>query len=537
MPRLAALWVPLFPLAARLRSEPDLTPEALALTEGNGAAARLVAASRLARRAGLRPGMTLPQARALLPNLLVRPRDPECERAAQEALLEAAETVSPRVEDGGEGLAYLDLAGLERRFGGAQRRGGPPCPPAVRAARDGRPYELQPPVAPELGLGRELVAAAARVGLPARAGIASSKLAARLAAGLPSSPTVVPAGEEAAFLAPLSLGRLEPEPELAATLTRWGVHTIGELARLPADELVSRLGAAGQRLHALARGLDPQPLLPRQPPPDFREGLELEWPLVALEPFLFVARPALERLTERLESRGLGCARLLVALQLEPAGTCERAIQLPAPTRDTKTLLHLVHLDLEAHPPGAPVVGFAFTAHPDRPRAAQLTLLGPVELAPDQLATALARLFALLGPGRVGAPRAVDGHRPERLALAAYAPPPPPAVRPAPRPGRGLLTARVLRPPLPLEVIVGADLPEGAATAPPVRVRSSAAAAGPRIDGVVRVASGPWRMEDGWWSETPAARDYWDVELEGGGLYRLYRDRRSGEWCADGIYD
>ena len=432
MPRLAALWVPLFPLAARLRSEPDLAPEALALAEGSGAAARLVAASRAARRAGLRAGMTLPQARALLPNLLVRPRDAECERAAQEALLEAAETVSPRIEDAGQGLAYLDLSGLERRFAGAE---------------------------PELELGRELVAAAARVGLPARAGIASSKLAARLAARLPASPTVVAAGDEAAFLAPLSLARLDPEPELHATLTRWGVRTIGELARLPADELASRLGEAGQRLHALARGLEPQPLLPRQPPPDFREGLELEWPLVALEPFLFVARPALERLTERLERRGLGCARLLVALQLEPAGTCERAIQLPAPTRDTKTLLHLVRLDLEAHPPGAPVVGFAFTAQPDRPRAAQLTLLGPVELSPDQLATALARLFALLGPGRVGAPQVQDGHRPERLGLADYAPPPPPKVRPAERPGRGLLTARVLRPPLPLEVIVDAGAP------------------------------------------------------------------------------
>src|SRR5687767_4746722 len=510
MPRLAALWVPLFPLAARLRSEPDLVPEALALAEGNGAAARLVAASRSARRAGLRPGMTLPQARALLPNLLVRPRDPECERAAQEALLEAAESVSPRVEDGGEGLAYLDLAGLERHFPGAQ---------------------------PELELGRALVGAAARVGLVARAGIASSKLAARLAAGLPSSPTVVPAGEEAAFLAPLPLDRLGPEPELAATLARWGVRSIGELARLPPDELASRLGAAGQRLHALARGLEPQPLLPRQPPPDFREGLDLEWPLVALEPFLFVARPALERLTERLERRGLGCARLLVALKLEPSGTAERSIQLPAPTRDTKTLLHLVRLDLEARPPGAPVTGFAFTAQPDRPRAAQLTLLGPVELAPDQLATALARLFALLGPGRVGAPQTVDGHRPERLAIGAYAPPPPPEVRPAARPGRGLLTARALRPPLQLEVMVGADAPAGAATAPPARLRSPAAAAGPRIDGAVRVASGPWRMEEGWWSETAAARDYWDVELEGGGLYRLYRDRLSGEWYADGIYD
>ena len=55
--------------------------------------------------------MTLPQTRALYPRLIARGRDLECERAAQEALLEVADSFSPRVEDGGEGIAYLDLDG------------------------------------------------------------------------------------------------------------------------------------------------------------------------------------------------------------------------------------------------------------------------------------------------------------------------------------------------------------------------------------------------------------------------------------------
>jgi hypothetical protein len=74
-------------LAARLRSEPELKGEAVAVFEGNGNAARVVAATRPARRAGLQPGMTLPQSRALLPGLIARARDRESERAAQEALL------------------------------------------------------------------------------------------------------------------------------------------------------------------------------------------------------------------------------------------------------------------------------------------------------------------------------------------------------------------------------------------------------------------------------------------------------------------
>ena len=84
-PRLACLFVPLFPLAARLRSEPDLKGEAVVVVEGSGNAARVLAASHRARRAGIGAGTTLPQARALLPRLTARARDLESERAAQES--------------------------------------------------------------------------------------------------------------------------------------------------------------------------------------------------------------------------------------------------------------------------------------------------------------------------------------------------------------------------------------------------------------------------------------------------------------------
>jgi hypothetical protein len=57
------------------------------------------------------------------------------------------------------------------------------------------------------------------------------------------------------------------------------------------------------------------------------------------------------------------------------------------------------------------------------------------------------------------------------------------------------------------------------------------------ISGSVRVAAGPWSLEEGWWGEAPADRDYWDVELSDGGLYRVYRDRKAGAWFADGVYD
>jgi hypothetical protein len=95
------------------------------------------------------------------------------------------------------------------------------------------------------------------------------------------------------------------------------------------------------------------------------------------------------------------------------------------------------------------------------------------------------------------------------------------------------MAARAFRPALALEVLVGAS-------GPPIFLKTLIAedAAGRlRIEGKVRVASGPWGMEEAWWSEDAAERDYWDVELASGGLYRVYRDRHTGDWFADGIYD
>ena len=528
MSRIACLHIPLFPLAARLRSEHDLRDDAVALLQGNGHAARVIGASRRARRAGIRAGMSLPQARALLPKLTVRSRDRNCEQAAQDTLLEIAESFSPRVEDAGEGVVYLELDGLERHFPGDS---------------------------PEKELAHALALTANKATLPIWIGIASSKLAARVAAELPSSPTIVPAGQEAGFLAPLPLQRLSPEAEVLETLHRWGMRSIGEFARLPKNKIASRLGDPGQRLHQKARGMDARPLVPYQPPTTFAEGMELEWPLVALEPFLFVGRAALSRLCQRLAQRGLACSRLELELDLEPDGHCRRSIQLPAPSREAKTLLTLIRLDLEREPPGAPVTGFTLLAHPDRPRETQLSLFGPPALSPDKLATTLARLFALLGPDRVGSPKQVDGHRPERSALVEYAPPAPPEHRLEPKQGRGLLSVRTLRPPVPLEVVT-AHPDSGRSTVPTTDLGSPTpgiesryvphevssvirddSSKRPSIRGRIKVAAGPWSLEDEWWSESSTERDYWDIELAEGGLYRIFRQRKTGEWFADGIYD
>jgi len=487
--RLACFFVPMFPLAARLRSEPELLQEAVAIVEGNGNNAHVVTATRRARTKGVRGGMSLAQARSIVPKLIARGRDAACEHTAQDALLEVGETFSPRVEDASDGLVFVDISGTERHY------------------------------ASEEELAKAAIRALDAIALPARVGIAASKLASRVAAELPQTPTVVPPGEEAKFLAPLPLARLSPALEAAAMLQRFGLESIGDLARLPESEIASRLGELGRELHFAARGVDPRPLIPRALPPDFREGMELEWPLVALEPFLFIANAALDRLSKRMEVQGFACKRIDLTLTLEPDGYDARAIDLPAPTRDVKTMLTLIRLDLEKRAPGAPVIGFTCVAHPDRPRRAQLSLFGPAALSPERLATTIARLISMLGEGRVGMPVTVDGYLPERHAVGDFAPPPPPDTRRTPPRARGLLAGRTFRPPIPVEVITEGD--------------KIASLRGENIEGTVRVCSGPWRIEEGWWRDAPAQREYWDVELWGGGIYRVYQAAANNDWFVD----
>ena len=510
---IACFYVPMFPLAARLRSEPDLASEAVVIVDGNGNAAHVVAATRRARKKAIHPGLSLAQARSIMPNLIARGRDTACERTAQEALLEVGETFSPRVEDAGEGMIYVDIAGMERHFMDSEQR-------AASGEQETRPPQPASR-SPEVRLAQAAIRAADAVGLPIRVGIAASKLAARIAAELPKSPTVVEREKEAEFLAPLPLRRLAPEIDAATTLQRWGIASIGDLARLPESEVASRLGELGRELHYAARGIDPRPLIPRALPPEFREGMELEWPLVALEPFLFIANAALDRLAKRMEVQGFACTRLELTMNLEPDGFHARTIDLPAPTRDVKTMLTLLRLDVEKTPPGAPVTGFTIAAHPDRPRRAQLSLFGPAALSPEKLATTIARLIAMLGEGHVGMPMTVDGHLPERYAVGPYAPPPPPDTRRKPPRGRGLLAVRVFRPPIPVDVIVHDGQIE--------RIQGEG-----DIQGDVRASSGPWRVEEGWWRDAPEAREYWDVEV-GNAMYRVYETEKG--WKVDARYE
>src|SRR5690606_16199301 len=107
-------------------------------------------------------------------------------------------------------------------------------------------------------------------------------------------------------------------------LARLGLHSLGDLAALPAADVVGRFGAEGLEAHRLASGLDPRPPATEPPPPDLVVSAELDPPAEQVAPIAFVARGMADELHARLEARGSVCTRIVISAETEHGERSER---------------------------------------------------------------------------------------------------------------------------------------------------------------------------------------------------------------------
>src|SRR5262249_49563537 len=306
----ACIFVPDFPVEAVLRAEPELRSQAVAVLEGKPPFQKIFAVNEKARQAGIEPGMTKIQVEAYF-GLVLRSRAPLQEIAAHAALLDCAQSFSPRIEDTAPDTILLDLSGLESLFG-----------PPSRMARD-------------------VARRVADLGLEANVAVAFNPDTAQIAARGFSCVPIIPEGKGAERLGSLPLEvllsvfntpDLSQEPEQLQIFDLWGVRNFRALCALPEIALSERLGQQGVRLQQLARGSISRTLVPVEPPLVFEEAVELEYPLVLLEPLAFLLARMLDQLCARLGSRALAAQEL--RLQLEFDSTCQFIEDLPEPEMD-----------------------------------------------------------------------------------------------------------------------------------------------------------------------------------------------------------
>lgn len=542
----ACIFVPGFPVEALLRAEPKLRSQPLAVLEGKAPLQKVFAVNAHARRAGVDPGMAKAQVETC-PGLALRARSELQEAAAHAALLDCAQSFSPRVEDTACDTIVLDLAGMELLFG-----------PLPKIARD-------------------LALRASSLGLQVNVAVASNPDTAVLAARGFSGVTVIVEGEESEKLGSLPVQVLFAEgaetqeaAQYLETFRRWGLRNLRDLAALPDVAVSQRLGQQGVYLQKLARGVVSRTLVPVEPPLIFEEASELEYPLVLLEPLAFVLSQLLDRLCARLAARALATQELRLELELENGFHVEeitidndggmgvpaslpraesrgpgraqarrrfhRTLRLPVPLLDAKTFLKLLQLDLKAHPPGAPIVKIHLAAEPAQPRAAQNGLFLPPSPEPEKLELTLARIAGMVGENQVGSLQLLDTHRPEGFCIQRFAPGKPQGTKPCSTQKQNiagpddLVTAlRIFRPPCAVTVTMS--------DSKPAHISSSKRK---ELDGEILWAAGPWRSSGDWWEQEGWARDEWDIAVQGEpgiGLYRLVRDLLGGRWFLEGTYD
>jgi len=484
-----------------------------------GGAVRLSAVTLAAQKAGLSPGQTLADARALTPDVAVHDADPAGDAATLERIAVWCTRYTPwtapsGLETGGAAGLWLDVSGCAHLFAG------------------------------EAAMLDDMTTRLAAIGYTARAGLADTAGAAWAAArfGQPGRARCVifPPGEHANLLAPFPNAALRLPADILDGLERLGLRNVGDLSDLPRAGLARRFGELPARRLDQALGRVDEPISPRAPAPVWRLRTAFAEALGREEHIAAAARNLTEALCNRLARAERGARRLELCLYRVGGRVDTIMAGTSRASHDPDHLMRLLaeQLDrLPAPPTSAPdplsaaaeamVETLTLAALVTEPlRAAQTQLMGGRDSDPAALERLVDRLAGRLGPDNVMRFRARDTHLPERVQEAAPAlagssgAPEAPWQPPQPRPPR--LLAR----PEPVEAM--APVPDD----PPVLFRWRG-----RTHRITR-AEGPERIEPEWWRPPEAGgnttaldrdtRDYYRVEDADGRRFWLYRE---------GLYD
>jgi protein ImuB len=381
---------------------------------------------------------------------------------------------------------------------------------------------------PSETLAKKLLKRVAALGISARITVSTNfHTAACLAIGLsPRTPIkVVVAGGEASALAELPVAVLDLTDTQAETFALWGIETLGMLAALPQKHLIARMGQDGRRLWQLAHGELPHLFRPVEESLMLKDRIELDSPVEALDSLLFVIGVSLDRLIARARDHFLALAAATVSLSLDGRGTHERTVRLALPSNDKAIWIKLLHLDLESHPPSAPVLAVTLQAEHGSTSKQQLGLFAPPVPESSRLDVTLARIHAAVGEANVGRAVLRDTHHPDGFRLEPFALPTGQAPNAEAVPLRPAM--RRVRPAHPIAVTVQSESPKAFF----FRAKWY----------TVEHAYGPWETSGEWWAATQWECEHWDLVARAQDRValccRVEHDRMQGNWRMVALYD
>lgn len=317
--RLACITVPNFRIALERTRALELRGQPLAIGEPPPGENQVIDCSPEAAVLGVRSGMPLRDARTLAPDLILLPPDPIFYDRAAEALLNALHQAEPFIEPGGDGIAYAALD------------------PHANADAEQRTAV------------RLLAAVQSSSGVIATAGIGEGKFIATCAAATsaPDKVVIVPPGDEAAFIAPLSTALLPVSYEAQRKFAIYALRTIGEVARLPFGAAQAQFGREGKRLWELANGIDATPFLPRAHREQVAGTLQMPAPTVNAPALGIAARQLTGRLMQHPSMRYRQVRQIRLSLTLLDGGSWARTLTLREPLASEQDIVFVLHKLIE----------------------------------------------------------------------------------------------------------------------------------------------------------------------------------------------
>ncbi|MBK8137684.1 MAG: hypothetical protein IPK52_18025 [Chloroflexi bacterium] len=305
--------------------------------------AKIAAASASARAAGVQSGMSLTRARAVCPNLTAHPFKPERVDGLRDRCLNTLWTYTNRIEMAPAAMPqsavfWLDL-GLTRDDDASR-------------------------------IGEQIYAALSRIGLRASVGMARGKFTAHAAAQHAHGVTLIPRGEDAAFLDPLPVGLLGLVRETARKLDLLGIRTLGQFAALPRSAVSAQFGRKGRLWHLLATGKDTRPVVPFRMPEFERAGFDFDGAVEDLVVIDHALNQLALTLAQRLESRSSAAHEVALTLHFERGATRTERIQRVQPFADCAELRRTLFALLDKAGVDSPVGAVSVTLN----RLAALTL-------------------------------------------------------------------------------------------------------------------------------------------------------------------
>ena len=512
-----ALYLPRFALQAALRFEGlssvakgeararlfevgDRALLPVVLVEEDAARPVVLEMTRAAEREGVQLGFSVPQAMARCGELEVVYRSAAAEALLQERLFYYAYSLAPRVERFSEGVCLVDLKGV-----------------GLRDALEGCV---------------RIVEALKEEGLIGGAGLAESYFVALMAAkwrragclwvGGASEgvePGRVDRIERMDFLEALPLRAAEPSPALLGVLDQWGIRSVGAFAKLSQLAVGSKLGHEGLKLWSRVQGEERRNIAVCDLPKRWDEALDFEYDVDSLHPLLFLLRRFLDQLCLRLRVTHQVAESVAFELKVAYGEPIRAMLKVPEPSSEVEGLFRLAAGRMETIETDSPVVAFAVEVFPIAWKQRQLGLFESSLKHPGRFAQTLARVAGIVGPERVGRPVLLEDGRPDGFVMGTLA-------SEVEALGEGVSLDRCYGMPLrrfrpPLEAAVELQGRQ------PVWFKCE------RAGGFVVAVRGPWMRSGHWWEKQGGwLRTEWDVELRGGGVYRLVREE--GKWFVEG---